>query len=79
MNQLAKWLATLQPIARPGVSRYSPDGKRFAIGADDVRLFDAASRLCVGTIAIGKRRLLALDFSDDGAMLAVGLRRRRRR
>jgi WD40 repeat protein len=66
-------LARLAPLARSGVSQYSPDGKWFAIGADDVRLFDAESREYVKQIPIGKYPLVALDFSDDSRMLAVGM------
>lgn len=66
------YLKKLRPMARSGVSRYSPDGNWFVIGSDDLRVFDLSRRECVDVIPVSGYRLVALDFSADGSKLATG-------
>lgn len=54
--------------------RFSPDESIVAVGGSDgiVRIFDAATRTLVGTLAGPGGEIYALAFTPDGATLAAG-------
>jgi WD40 repeat protein len=66
-------LTQLKPIARAGAVAYSEDGNLFASAPDDVLIFEMATRRVIKRIHVGDYPVIALDFSDDGKMLAAGM------